>query len=437
MTEVPFQALFKEQTVRAGEPELLKKARARAWERFLELGLPKPKHDAYQYMNLRPLFAENFTPSQTAEIKKERILEAVLPESAHSYVVFVNGYFRKELSDTSGVPSSIVISTLTESMRPFGAFITNTWTKRLKEEVDLFAVLNLACYQDGLFIYIPPKVVVQAPIQLISIVDHTTELSWIMPRLQLFQGAHSEATYVTTLVCNSDKKYLYNQTTELTLEEGARAHLIQSAESTYPESIAPSWFFDDLRVELKRSAYFKAFQLSDGKSFLRRDSKIELAGEASEASLNGIWLLDGQKESHTHVVIEHQEPHTQSMQFFKGVLANSSRSSFQGKILVRKKAQKTEAYQLNNNLLLSDTAQANSKPNLEIFADDVKASHGATAGQLDPEELFYLKARGFPEQLAKACLIAGFCKEVVDELPIISLKEKVIERVQKYVTALS
>ena len=149
------------------------------------------------------------------------------------------------------------------------------------------------------------------------------------------------------------------------------------------------------------------------------------AGQGADAHLNGVWVLPDSKEAHVHVVMDHQKPYCHSMQLFKGVLTQTAKSSFQGKILVQQAAQKTEAYQLNNNLLLSDGAIADSKPGLEIFADDVKASHGSTVGQLDKEQLFYLKTRGFSDTEAKNCLIHGFCEEVLNLLTTPSLKEEV------------
>jgi Fe-S cluster assembly protein SufD len=427
----PFQKLFAE--TQETPSEQLKKARKKAWDHFLELGLPDRKSDSFEYMHLQPLFKTSFSPAKNVEIKKEAFETAILPECKNSHIVFVNGYFKKELSDTSALPAAVVVSSLDQAMRTFGTFLTNAWAKALKEEVEIFTVLNSARHQEGIFIYIPPKMVMPTPIQFISVISTKEENAWIMPRINLFQGNHSELILANTLFFTGNNTYLYNLTTEITLEEGARLTLIQDALSKSTDcQDESSWIFDDLRVEMKRHANLKAYQLNDGKAIIRRDSKVQLAGEGSEAHLNGIWLLDGKKESHTHVIVDHQEPNTQSFQLFKGVITDAAHSSFQGKILVRKKAQKTQAYQLNNNLVLSDKAAAKSKPNLEIFADDVKASHGATVGQLDPDELFYLKTRGLSERDAKGMLIQGFCQEVIDAIPLASLREKAIARIVQY-----
>ncbi len=166
---------------------------------------------------------------------------------------------------------------------------------------------------------------------------------------------------------------------------------------------------------------------------VRTDYHVILAGENAEALLNGVWMLADKREAHIHIFIDHQAPQCRSYQLFKGVLNDFSRSSFEGKIMVRQAAQKTEAFQLNNNLLLNDHAHADSKPNLEIFADDVKASHGATVGQLDIEQLFYMKTRGFPEEEAKNLLIYGFAEQVIQMIPLESLRNSISERVARYI----
>jgi Fe-S cluster assembly protein SufD len=175
---------------------------------------------------------------------------------------------------------------------------------------------------------------------------------------------------------------------------------------------------------LKRSSRFEAWNVLSGGQLSRFSSRISLNGENGEALLQGIWMLNENHQAHTHVVMDHHAPHCHSLQKFKGVMADISQASFEGKILVRQPAQKTEAYQLNNNLILGDHAIAYSKPNLEIFADDVKASHGATVTQIDEEQLFYLNSRGIGSSDAKKLLVQGFCREIIDQIPFTSLREQ-------------
>ena len=193
-----------------------------------------------------------------------------------------------------------------------------------------------------------------------------------------------------------------------------------------------AWHLDAFRATLKRDSYLKTVSVTEGGMTVRNDYRITLAGENAEALLNGIWMLSDKREAHANIFIDHQAPICRSFQLFKDVLTDFSRSSFEGKIMVRQAAQKTEAFQLNNNLLLNDHAHADSKPNLEIFADDVKASHGATFGQLDPDQLFYLKTRGFSDETAKNLLIYGFCEQVIELIPILSLRQEFSHLVRNY-----
>ena len=174
--------------------------------------------------------------------------------------------------------------------------------------------------------------------------------------------------------------------------------------------------------EFEKECQFRSVSLTHGSKVHRTSYALSLKGENSEVDLKGLWDLEGAKRAHTHVTIRHESPHARSMQLFKGLLKGSSQSSFEGKILVDPIAQKTQAYQLNHNLLLSDGCIANSKPNLEIFADDVKASHGATVSQLKPDQLFYLKSRGLGEQKAKELLVQGFCQEITDQIRVHYIK---------------
>jgi Fe-S cluster assembly protein SufD len=166
--------------------------------------------------------------------------------------------------------------------------------------------------------------------------------------------------------------------------------------------------------------------VTDGAASVRQDFQVALKGENGEAFLNGVWMLKEKREAHVHVIVDHQAPNCHSNQMFKGVLDDNSRSSFEGKILVRSEAQKTDAYQLNNNLLLSNACLAQSKPNLEIFADDVKASHGSTVGQLNKEQLMYMRMRGIPEKEARALLVFGFMEQIIEMITIPSILDKAV-----------
>lgn len=405
--------------------DALQKSRVKAWQHFLTLGLPSRHVEAYRYIPLRNLYSQLYRLASPTETSKQQISSFIYPECRQSVLVFVNGHYMPELSDISALPKRVVVSSLSVAMQLYSTLLNNQWAKFTKEEGDPFAALNGALHKDGIFLYLPPKTIVETPLQLLHIVDTGDSPMLLVPRLQLFAGAQSQMTLVSSTTSLSGKHYWINQFTEIALDEGAHVHYTQIAsEESSIEKSSEVWHFDAVRAHLKRNSNFKTVCMTKELSGTTRyDYRVALSGENAETSLNGVWNLSGKNESHTNVLIDHQAPHCRSMQLYKGVLDDFAKSSFEGKILVRQAAQKTEAFQLNNNLLLSDRAHADSKPNLEIFADDVKATHGATVGQLDNEQLFYMKTRGFSLAQAQKMLVHSFCQEVLDQIVIPSLKK--------------
>lgn len=406
--------------------DALKRLRAKSWERFLELGLPMRSQEVYRYVRLRNLFANSYQQATPVALVQEQIIPFLLPECQQSFLVFVNGFFEPSLSNTAALPAKVVVNTLDKALLSFGAFLDNHWAKTTKEEQDPFAALNGAAHPQGAFIYLPPQTVVSTPIQILHII--TASKTLVMPRLLLFAGKQSEAQLVETIVEQGASGYCLNQATEVAVEEAAHVKIFSESSSLSPDI----WHLNAIRANLKRDSTFRVVSFTDGAMTVRNDFRVTLTGENGNACLNGVWMLDDKREAHTNVLIDHQAPVCRSNQLFKGVLADVARSSFEGKIYVRQEAQKTEAYQLNNNLILSDKANADSKPNLEIFADDVKASHGATVGQLDTEELFYCRTRGYSLDEARNLLVHAFCQQVIDLIPVPSLHRKLSVRANRF-----
>jgi Fe-S cluster assembly protein SufD len=400
----------------------------KAWHRLQELGLPTRKSEVFQYIRLRMLYTQSFDISQATDIKHEEIDRFVLTECENAVLVFVNGHYNPTLSRLSALPKRLVMLPMAQAARTYGSFINNQWNKLLKEDSDPFSLLNAALHRDALFIYAPPKTLLETPIQILHISANGAIPMLMTPRIHGYVGAQSELSFVSTHAHLSGEKSFYNFSMELSIDEDSHVRYTQDSVDLSHHA----WYFDAFRASLKRNSTLKTFMATLGNNSLRHDYRVTLAGENAEANLNGIWMLSDNNEVHSHVLIEHQAPNCRSMQLFKGALNDTSHSSFEGKIYVHQAAQKTEAFQLNNNLILSDKAKADSKPNLEIFADDVKASHGATVGQLDEEQLFYLKTRGFSAAEAKNVLVYGFCKQVIDLIPIPSIVKNISERAKRY-----
>lgn len=388
--------------------------RKRFWERFEGQGMPNARQEAFQYLPLSTLPIP--TKSAVENIASESDLEPHLLPDCSGRIVFSDGYFSRELSQ---LPKGCILLSLGEAMKTYGLVLQNRFARVLKEEKDPFASLNGAFHGRGAFLYLPPGLVLEQPIQIVSLFS---ENCWMAQRMQLFMGKGAEAKLIQTFAGGG----VATEMIDAVLDAGAklsirdRSHLNKEAQ-----------FFRNLRVSLKRDAFFSSFSFSEGAAVFRRSLSATLLEEGAEVHLKGLDNLRDSMGAHTHVLVEHQAPHCLSRQHFKKALQESARSSFEGKIYVHAEAQKTEAYQLNQNLILSNEAAAHAKPNLEIFADDVKASHGATFSQLSEEEIFYFQTRGIPAREAKRLLFRGFCSELLDGIECSLFREAIEARLSQ------
>lgn len=402
-------------------------SQAKAWERFQERKLPTKRSEAFTYMPLRMLYAAEFNSFTNTAVAKETIDPFIYPESKGSALVFVDGAFSLELSSLSNLPSSVAAMALSIAEKgTYAGFLQRRFQQRMQEEDDPFALLTMALSREGAFVFIPPKVEIQAPIQCLFVTtrDHISSF----PRLQVAVGAHARASFVTTsLHLGGEEGFFQSGLIDLSLDEASRVE-----HALYMDLPKKAWGLMAIRASLKKDSNIDCKNLSTGSKSVRQDYHFSLVGEGADAKISGLSWLEENHQSHVHVLIDHKAPHCTSHQFFKGVLSGISQSSFIGKILVRKEAQKTQAYQLNNNLLLTEGAIANSKPGLEILADDVKASHGATVSQLDDQQLFYLKTRGLSEDVAKTLLVLGFCRGILDQVSCDTLRNQTIASIEKY-----
>lgn len=401
----------------------LKTLRKKSWERFLNLGLPQKGNENYRYLRLSRLRQLQLDLPQEVSVEEKEIQKHILPECEGSCLVFVNGRYQANLSQTDACPDRLIVLSLEEAVRPYGAFLNNRWARLLEDEKDPFSLLNGALHSKGALLYLPPKTQLERPLQVLNILKGDLEGTLIQPRLQIFGGAQSEGELLWTTVNLSSSSYFLNAVVDSSLEDNAQLQFRQ-VHTELPES---AWQFIAVRSSLKRDSRFTGTSFSTGSECHREDYFMSLKGENSEALLSGAWMLKEKRQGHVNVLMEHQAPHCHSNQLFKGVVDENGRSSFIGKVYVHQEAQKTDAYQLNANLVLSDHARADCQPNLEIFADDVKASHGATVGQLDQEQLFYMLTRGCDKTEARNLMLTGFIHEVVDEISTPSLCKQVDE----------
>ncbi len=399
-------------------PSLSKPVRQRAWDHFLKLGLPHKKQESFQYFPLSSLYEEDFKQSASNA--------TFLENTEGCQIVFVNGEFSKELSNTRALPKSVVVLSLEDAYQTYGSFLHGRLEKTLKAETNSFASLNLAFAKKGLFLFVPPEVQVDIPLHCIHLIS-AEKKELFSPRIQLFLGRRAHLDCIFTTKSCHDNGCFSNGVIDCALEEGSQLQL-----TNHSDVSERTWHFDFLRATLKKESCLQTISFCQGGKATRQDFHIQLQGERAEAKLQGISLVKEKKQAHTHVLMRHEACHTHSSQLFKTILDGASRASFEGKIYVCKEAQKTEAYQSNHNLLLGQHALAYSKPNLEIFADDVKASHGATISKLKESELFYLKTRGLNTDTAKKLLVLAFGQEIIQKVAIPFIRQEMQRQIEAF-----
>jgi Fe-S cluster assembly protein SufD len=372
--------------------------RKKYWDRFRDLGSLELKQEAFQYVPLQNLSL----PKAAKKVPDLKIRSSKHPLN----IVFIDGFFSKE---DSNLPEEAICLPLDDAMRSYGVFLQNRMVRTIKEELDPFAALNGAFQGQGAFLYIPPKTEIVEPVHIEHIF---TGGDMSTPRLMLYLGKGSRLDVRQHWHTEIEEAHFANAYVDAVLDEGAYLCFKNAQKEAHKTHL-----FHSLRASLKRDAKFTFRLYSEGSFISRHSLKVQLLEENAQALLQGITQLGNQSQSHVHATVEHLAPHTRSRQHFKALLDGKSCSSFEGKIYVDPCAQKTESYQLNNNLLLSDESTVYAKPNLEIFADDVKASHGATVAQLDEESLFYLSSRGLCKTEARQFLIQSFIQELSECLP--------------------
>lgn len=368
----------------------------KSWDLFSSLGGLDFKKESFQYVkNSGFSFLQ---PAQKTSLKAKSEIEGYK-------IVFVDGYLDL---DQSVLPEDIICMSLESAMKPYGAFLQNRFQKSLKEETDPLALLNGAFSTNGAFIFVPSLVDVDKPIFVEYFV---TQNSMVMPRIILHVGKNSSVKLKTKIHAQVNC-WMLNGYLDASLEEGSFLELKQ--ELTKSDS---AHVFQTVRATVKKDAKCYGFFFSEGASIARLSLKAQILEENAEVRLLGVSRLNQNKQNHVHAKVEHLAPNSTSYQHFKALVEDDARSSFEGKIYVDSTALKTQSYQLCNHLLLSDRAFAFAKPNLEIFADDVKASHGATVSQIDEESLFYLKSRGLAQSEARQLLTQSFIQELQQCLP--------------------
>jgi Fe-S cluster assembly protein SufD len=393
----------------ASEPAWLRERRTAAFARFVERGLPGPRDEAWRHTPTAPLTRGRFAPADAAAAPDDAVL-ARLPRDGGSgaRIVLVNGRVSRDASRVRADGGVSVLS-LGEALARAGDAVEASLA-RLATGGSAFAELNTALHADAVVVRIEPGAVVREPIR-IEHVGAGPGGTVAYGRTLVLAGRASQCRLAESFASADGRATLGNAVTEIALEDGAtveRSKLqLEGDQALHVATLA---------VRLGRDARFVDHSLVLGAALARDDIEVRFEGEGGECELNGLFVVDGQRVADTHSRIDHARPHCSSRELYKGVLDDQARGVFNGLVVVRPGAQKTDAWQVNRNLLLSRAALVHSTPQLEILADDVKCRHGSTTGQLDPAALFYLRSRGIGEAEARGLLTWAFAGEMLDKL---------------------
>lgn len=389
----------------------LRKLREDAFARFCETGFPSTHDEDWRFTSVSAIARTAFSFGQTAVHLSNSDLKPWRVEGAAAQLVFVDGEFVRGLSIFGTVPAGIVVSGLKEEIEKRTPALEAHLGRYLNVQRDAFCALNTAFAEDGAFVHVGRGISLDAPIHLLFVSTAAAAPRMIHPRNLLIFERESQATVIEDYVSLGGGTVFCDTATELIAGENSTvAHYMIERERLDAFNIST------LRVQQERSANVASHSLLLGGGLVRNNVHPVLAGEGGECLINGIFLGDGHQHLDNYMHVEHASPHCSSRQFYNGILDGHSHGVFHGRIVVHKDAQKTDAKQTNRNLLLSDDAQIDTKPQLEIYADDVKCTHGATIGQIEEDALFYLRSRGIDEISARKLLLQAFASECLERM---------------------
>ncbi len=408
----------------AGEPLWLQQLRRKAARRFAELGIPTVRDEEWKYTNVSSLTDIPFAPvsADSHRLPAEQLDQIAFADLKCARPVLINGYYSEKLSST-GAPDGVRLESLAKVLEKEPETVQAYLGRYAGFEEHAFNALNTALMRDGAFVYVPKGKIVKEPIHLLFISTASGEPTVSHPRTLILADSQSQVTIVESYLSLGSGVCFTNPVTEIVVRDGAVVdHYKLQDESRRAFHIATMHYCQDCTSTLSSNS------ITLGGALVRNNLNVVLDGEGAECTLNGLYLVTGEQHIDNHTRLEHAKPHCSSRELYKGILDGKSRGIFHGRILVHKGAQKTDSKQTNNNLLLSDEALINTKPQLEIYADDVKCTHGATIGQLDKDAIFYLRSRGISETAARSLLIYAFASEIVGRIKA----EKLRARLDQY-----
>jgi len=402
------------------ESDSLTHLRQNAVEAFNQQGFPTTRHEEWKYTNVKPIVGQAYKHYVSTSLNQKIDVTPYLLEGVEAHVLtFINGQYSKTNSVFLEESEGITIDSFANVLAKDSAKIEAHFAQHADCKIHPFVALNTAFAQDGLYVEVAANKTVKHPIFLLFLTDTTDENLICYPRNLLVAGQNAEVRVIQKFASLKGKQVaLTNTVTEIVAAQDARVdNYILQIENKQ----AVQFNFTKVHQENKSVVSNNTFTFGGG--FTRNDLHFMLNSEHIESFLNGLYMTDGKQLVDNHSLVDHAMPNCMSDEMYKGVMGGTSKGVFNGKIMVRPDAQKTNAFQSNRNILISDNAKINTKPQLEIYADDVRCTHGATTGQLNDEALFYMQARGIGKETARKILLKGFAGEVVERLQYAPVKE--------------
>ncbi|MEG8947517.1 Fe-S cluster assembly protein SufD [Rosettibacter firmus] len=404
------------------EKPLLHKIREKSIQKFTELNFPTKENEEWKYTDITPILKHRFVPSlivDNPQFSFEEINKYLFQDFDFYLVTLVNGIFYEQLSNINDLPEGVIIGSLKKLVNE-NQEILERYLNQFSGDENIFHALNNIYANDGSVIIIDENVTVDKPIQILFINGNDNNEVLSSPRNFIIANKNSKASFIYNYKGFGNQKYFLNSTVNVFIDEAAIVDYYKIQEEN-----ENSFHIEKIDVIQKSKSVFNQFNINFGGELVRNDINSKLDGENIETHFYGLYLANGKQHIDNHTFIDHIKPNCISNELYKGILDDESHGVFNGKIFVRPGAQKTNAYQQNKAILLSPNAKVDTKPQLEIFADDVKCTHGAAVGHLDESAEFYIRSRGVPEELAKSILIRAFAYDVIETIKIEELREQI------------
>jgi Fe-S cluster assembly protein SufD len=386
--------------------------------RFGELGFPTTRNEEWKYSNVKDLISESYHFNAESSLTLADLQDLKIPEQVANILYFVNGHYNEELSSIVSSSEQIIIDSLQSAYKKNPALVNKYFDELVKDDTDAFTSLNTAFAFDGVFIHVPDNQTVEHPVILRFVSDARSENVGSQPRNIIAVGRNAHVKMAEAFRTLGAERSFTNAVTEIHMDRdsGVEYYKVQNESEN-------AYHIGTTQVRMLDNSHFYAGTVTLNGRFTRNNLNIILDGEHCEAHMYGLYFPDGTQHVDNHTVADHRKPNSESNELYKGILRDKSKGVFNGKIFVREDAQKTNAFQSCKNIVLSTEATMNTKPQLEIFADDVKCSHGTTTGQIDEEALFYMRSRGISKPEAMSLLMYAFCADVVSQIKIDSIRE--------------